>query len=284
MMRARETSPTVGELLDRLPLTATFRDEFLFPYLLAGWCVEPEEFREFSAYNVLRYSFANLSWRGRIPLREVVGGTRSYVSALLRDIPRATMKASCAIDRVERTESGWRVHEAGGAAHAFDHVIVTVNARDARTLLRDVPGAEGIREQLGRIDYFRTTIAVHGDRRLMPADERDWSIVNVRHDGRHAQTTVWKPWRSRSTVLRSWITYDERPPEPAYQITQFDHPKVNRAYFDVQRALAARPDGDSPFLAGMHTHDIDSHESALVSALHAVARLDPDAPRLAALR
>jgi predicted NAD/FAD-binding protein len=140
-----------------------------------------------------------------------------------------------------------------------------------------------VREHLGRAAYFRTTIAVHEDRRLMPSDERDWSVINVRHDGHHAQNTVWKPWRSKRPVFRSWITYDAAPPERLYQVITFDHPKVTRAYFETQRVLASEQGKSGLWFAGMHTHDNDSHESALISGVKVARNLSPAAPRLAAI-
>jgi predicted NAD/FAD-binding protein len=283
IMRARDTSATVGEVIDRLPVTAAFRDEFLFPYLLGGWCLDPEEFRDFVAYDAFRYTFASLSWKGGIPMREVVGGTRSYVDALVRSIPGATMRASCPVAGIVRDEDGFRVRERGGADHRFDRVILATNAKDARALLDGVSGTERVRDHLGRVAYFRTTIAVHEDRRLMPADERDWCVINVRHDGRHAQNTVWKSWRSKRPVFRSWVTYDTAPPDRLHRMTTYDHPKPTRAYFETQRALASEQGKGGLWLAGMHTHDVDSHESALVSGVKAAQGLSPGAPRLGAL-
>ena len=283
MMRARDTSMTVGRAIDRLPLTRHFRDEFLLPYLLGGWCVEPDEFREFAAYDVLRYTFATLS-RGRsLPMSEVVGGTRVYVEALLRALGPETVRPSAAVEGVARDGGGLLVRERGGAVHRFDHVVLATNARDAAALLAGLEGTERVRAALGRIAYFRTTIAVHGDRRLMAHDPRDWATVNVRHDGHHAQTTIYKPWRSKTPVFRSWVTYDAHMPEPLHELASFDHPKVTPAYFETQRALNAMQGLGGVWLAGMHMHDIDSHESALVSAVHVVEGLSPAAPRLRVL-
>lgn len=283
LMHARDTTPTVAETLARVPLTRAFREEFLWPFLLSGWCVEPDEFRGFSAYNVLRYAYMSLSLRGSIPMREVAGGLRAYVAALLAQIPSAQLRMPAQVARLDRRGGELFVHEQDGRAHAFDQLILATNARDAARLLCDLPGQDGARTLLERIDYFRTSIGVHGDRRFMPADERDWSIVNVRHDGHYAHTTVWKPWRG-ARVFRSWLSFEHEQPDPLYEHVEFDHPKPTPAYFETQRALRAEQGKDGVWLAGMHTHDIDSHESALCSALNAVLLLAPDAPRLHALR
>jgi predicted NAD/FAD-binding protein len=55
-MDERDLSLTVEEYIEGLRLTDKFKQDFIYPFLLAGWCVDPVEFRRFMAYNVLRYS------------------------------------------------------------------------------------------------------------------------------------------------------------------------------------------------------------------------------------
>jgi hypothetical protein len=113
----------------------------------------------------------------------------------------------------------------------------------------------------------------------MPADERRWSIVNIRYDDRRAWTTVWKPWRA-AEVFRSWVSGEPEAPEPLYDLIEFDHVKPTPGYFATQRALQAEQGKDGLWLAGMYVHGIDSHESALLSGVRVAARLAPHAPRL----
>jgi predicted NAD/FAD-binding protein len=282
LMRARDTSVTLGTALSRVPLTKTFRDEFLIPFLLGNWCVEPEELLEFSAYNALRYSYMGITLRGAVDMQEVVGGLTQYVAAMASQLSSANLRTSAGIARVERNARGFTVHEHDARSHELDHLVLATNARDAAKLLAGVPGAERARELLSSIDYFRTTIAVHGDPRRMPARERDWSIVNVCYDGRHSQATVWKPWRS-PRVFRSWLTYSEELPERMHALVHFDHAKVTPSYFRIQRELGTLQGRDQLWLAGVHMHDVDSHESAVCSALNVVQKLAPDAPRLSKL-
>jgi predicted NAD/FAD-binding protein len=74
----------------------------------------------------------------------------------------------------------------------------------------------------------------------------------------------------------AWLLADR------HDVTVFE--KDARFDFEVQRALAAWQGRGNIWLAGMHTHDIDSHESALVSAVNVVQSLEGEAPRLAMLR
>jgi predicted NAD/FAD-binding protein len=283
LMRARDTSITLEQVLARLPLDKSFRDELLFPFLLSCWCVDPEEFLGFSAYNALAYAFINLSPRsGQIPLCSVEGGLARYPRAVLAQTPDLILRLNASIEGITRSGEALLVHAQDGRVTEVDHVVLATNAPITAQLLRDVAGTEKIRDQLERMEYSRTAVAVHSDARLMPARREDWSTHNVRYNGKHAQATVWKPWRS-PRVLRSWVTYDDKLPDRMHLLAHYDHAKVTPRYFEAQRALQAMNGERGVWLAGMHMHDIDSHESAVCSAVEVVKRLAADAPRLRVL-
>jgi uncharacterized protein len=281
LMRARDTAVTLDQFLAGLPVTRAFKRDFLVPFLLAGWCVEPEAFGAFSAYVVLSYAY----WHrpaGLAPYvwSEVVGGTQTYVRALAQGLSRAVVHTARPVVRLQRNETGFDLHTADGAVHAFDHVIVATNAQVAAQLVATVEGAADLRQILGRIEYFPTTIAVHGDARLMPVNRRHWSVVNTRYNGRHSANTVWKGWKSRQPIFRSWVTFEAQLPEPLYAVARYDHAKVNAAYMDAQPRLAALQGRGRLWLAGAYLQDIDSHESAIRSAVDVARRLAPDSGRL----
>jgi predicted NAD/FAD-binding protein len=123
---------------------------------------------------------------------------------------------------------------------------------------------------------------VHGDRRLMPALEKHWSVLNIRHDGVHSALTVAKSWKSEkgTPVFKSWVTYEPRMPEPLYFQATYDHPRVNLNHFQSQKALALLQGRDNLWFAGVYAHDIDCHESAIVSAVKIARRLDPGSRNL----
>ena len=52
-------------------------------------------------------------------------------------------------------------------------------------------------------------------------------------------------------------------------------PKIGLRYFEAQRSLAAFQGQNNLWLAGLYTHDIDSHESAIRSAVKVAEGLDP---------
>jgi predicted NAD/FAD-binding protein len=167
-----------------------------------------------------------------------------------------------------------------GETRAFDHLVVATDARAAADLIGELDGAQEVHRALRRIEYFKTLTAIHGDRRFMPADRRHWSVFNIRHDGGRSLSTVWKGWAGRANIFRSWVTFEPRLPEPLYSLVAYDHPKATPEYFDVQRLIAGRQGRDNLWLAGTYTHDVDSHEGAVSSAVAIARRLNPASPRL----
>jgi predicted NAD/FAD-binding protein len=281
LMKAGDTSVTLEQFLDDLSLAPSLKDGFIYPFLLAGWCVDPDEFKHFSAYDVLRYPFLHRS-SGLTPVQwaEVVGGTQAYINALAQDLTHTQVVLAANITGIARSHETFIVSAADGSTHQFDQLIVATHASEAYELLAPLDGAQAARDILHQFEYFRTTIAVHGDRRLMPADEQHWSVANIRYDGRNSQNTIWKRWKSKLPIFKSWSTYESHMPEPLYAAVTYDHPKVNRQYFEAQRRLAALQGKDGLWFAGMYTHDVDSHESAVTSGIKVAQQLDPQSTRL----
>ena len=71
-------------------------------------------------------------------------------------------------------------------------------------------------------------------------------------------------------------------PEPLYAVTHYQHAKVNCAYFNSQEILQACQGAHNLWFAGLYMHDIDSHDSALMSAILIAKRLAPLSKRLQA--
>jgi predicted NAD/FAD-binding protein len=236
------------------------------------------------AYDVLRYAYMH-QLSGLAPARwsEVEGGTAVYVEALARSLRRTRVHMQSEIMSVTRAGEGFMLRDASGREYLVDQLVLATNAAEAHSLLAGIDGVEAMRNALGRVSYFRSTVAVHGDRRLMPADRRHWGVINIRHDGRHSQSTIWRAWRSRQPVFKSWITYEERLPEPLYSLATYWHPRIDAGYFQTQRELCQFQGRGNLWLAGMYTHDVDCHESAVVSGINVARRLAPGSARLAAI-
>ncbi|MFK4805775.1 FAD-dependent oxidoreductase [Microbacterium sp. ZW CA_36] len=279
-----DTMLTIAEYVERKHLPRSFVDDFLFPLLLAFWCVDLADFRRFAAYNALYYLGANLPRGLRPPDQsEIPGGLRVYIDALVRSLARVDLRTGAAVESVARDADGSLLVGAAGVRHPFDHLVLACDARQAHDLLVPLPELADMTQQLSRFGFFDTTIAIHGDRRLMPRDEAAWSVVNVRADDAHSSLSIWSPARG-IPVLKSWVTYDAELPQPLYATATYRHGLIDTAYFDAQRRLRPLQARHGVSLAGLYTADADSHESAILSAVAVAERLVPDSPRLALLR
>lgn len=267
-------------------LTGSFKKDFLYPFIAGAWGDTIEQTKKFVAYDILKYCVKNnpgsvvaMKWN------EVVGGTSAYIQALAGQVTRAQIKLSSQIQSITYANGVYTITEEGGAISEFDHLVLATNALQARDLLKDIPETLDIRSILGQVEYFYTTIAVHGDPTFMPEDQDDWSVINIKYDGSESSMTVHKPWRSSIPIFRSWITQDvNKPgftlPQPLYHVVNYYHPRVNRNYFEAQKAVEAIQGNRQLWFAGVYTYDVDSHESAILSAARLAQKLAPNSSRL----
>ncbi len=283
VMEARDTQTTLAQFVEGLYLTRSFKEAFFYPFLSAGWGVEPGAFRDFIAYNALRYAYLHQP-AGLRPFYwwDIVGGAQTYIQALMGELTHTTLRPAGEIVRLNRTPAGdYAVTDHQGNAWTFDHVVLATDALTAGRLLAGVEEAAPVQAALARQTYFPTHIAIHGDTRLMPPDRRDWSVVNIHYDGRHAATTVWKTWRApHRPVFKSWVTFATTLPAPLYAQATYWHPAINAAHFASQKVVQAHQGRHNLWLAGMYTHDVDCHESAILSAVNVAQRLAPNGTRL----
>ncbi len=280
MVQAGDPFITLEEFLSTLPLSRRFRADVLVPFLQLGWCLPLEEFLRFSAYDVMKLMVLH---RGAglfgVRWQEIVGGTQTYIRLLAQSLTRTQLRLSTPVRQIERDEQRLRLIDDQGQPESFDCIVLATNASDASRLLTTLAGSEALCQRLGKVEFFETRIAVHGDRRWMPRQPRHWSVINIRAEGPSSGVTVWKPWRGQE-LFRSWVTYAPALPDPLYGLVTFLHPKPNRQYFEAQAYLETVQGHNHLWLAGMYTQDVDLHESAIRSAVRIAQGLSPDTPRL----
>ena len=285
IMRDRDRSITTQQFLDSLGVPEDFLDRFLYPFLQAGWGVSLEEIKTFMVYDIFRYSYLNTSVMF-IPYgwKEIDGGTQTYVRAISAAYQNIRVKMGAGIRSVHAVDGGYAVEDARGQTEVFDTIVLATNANQAAAILAGLPGSEAVRQLLNRITYFETTIALHGDQRLMPAQRKHWSTVNIRYDGKFSQISTWKHGDSGTPIFKSWVTHDEHLPDQLYAVTKYLHPRVDADYFQAQAELQAYQGKANIWLAGMYMQDVDCHESAILSAVRVAQALAPQSARLKQLK
>jgi predicted NAD/FAD-binding protein len=123
----------------------------------------------------------------------------------------------------------------------------------------------------------------------MPGRRRHWSAYNVLVADGRAEASVWYgalvpgPRASAPLLFKSWATARTEAPADEVFRRAFRHPLVTPDFLALQDRLRARQGAGGVFFAGSYTREVDSQETALLSAVDVVRRLAPGAPNLVAL-
>jgi predicted NAD/FAD-binding protein len=168
---------TLGDYVAAHGYSREFVDYYLVPMGAAIWSAPPERFEEFPATAFARF-FHNhglLDRRSRIRWRTVVGGSRSYVDALVAGFGGRVMVGS-SVRAITRSTRGVRIDLASGASQRYDRVILACHSDQALRLLSDASPLE--QEILGAISYQANDTVLHTDASLMPRSERAWASWN----------------------------------------------------------------------------------------------------------
>jgi len=284
LVHDEDISPSIGEFVDRFRFTRAFSEEFLWPFLVGGWCIPLADFRRLAAYEILKY-LVLFRPRGLKPrtFTAIEGGAAAYTRAIRKSMPGVTVHTGRQIRCLRREEVRFRVADSAGDVFEFDHMVLATNAPTARHLLECVQGTEDERRVLRRFQYFETRIAVHGDRRFMPRKQRHWSVYNILWRKDCSWATVWRQQATGAPVFKTWLDPDGPLPEPLYHLTRYQHTFADADYLRAQRELATLQGRRKLWFAGAYTYDIDSHESAVQSAIRVARRLAPDSRNLSRL-
>jgi predicted NAD/FAD-binding protein len=183
---------------------------------------------------------------------------------------------------------GFEIANADGVVETADLVVFATPPYVTRLLLPATPGLLPVSSILDQFSYFPTEIAIHRDPVYMPEKTRHWSAYNTLVDGAHAEASIWYGAFRQSggeplSLFKSWAT--ARTQEPAEEIFRRDflHPRITPGFIEAGRALAQYQGQDGVWFAGSYTREVDSQDTALLSAMSVVRDLDPSAPNLLAL-
>lgn len=173
---AADDPRTLDELVSDEGYSESFRRHYVMPMTSALWSAAPESALRVPAAFVLAF-FRNHGMLGlrRRRWRTVVGGSRSYVDALIARSGVA-VHAATTVRAIARDADGVTVVAVDGTERRFDAVVVAVSAPRALGLLADPCDDE--RRLLGA---FRTTAnetVLHTDARLLPGRRGDRSAWN----------------------------------------------------------------------------------------------------------
>lgn len=241
---AVDESEPLGSCLDRLGYSAAFVERHIMPMAAAIWSTPSRDVLAFPAASFTRF-FLNhglLEVRNRPQWRTVAGGSREYVSRLLRS-SLADVRLGEPVTGVRRSERGVTV-ETASERRTFDACVIACHADDALALLADPDATE--RRLLGAFQYKANRAVLHRDASLMPRRRRLWSSWNYLGSGAGLESRLSVTyWMNNLQPLGPdagdiFVTLNPvRRPAPGAVIAEFDyaHPMFDAAAMQAQREL-----------------------------------------------
>jgi len=153
-----------------------FVEAYLLPMGASLWSCPTERFADFPVRFVVEFMrhHALLRMAGRPEWRTIVGGSRTYVDALL-DRFHGTLRLSCPVERVRRGADAVTV-TAIDLDETHDEVVFACHADQVLALLADADADE--RAVLGAFPYQVNEAVLHSDTRVLPLRRRCWAAWN----------------------------------------------------------------------------------------------------------
>lgn len=187
---ASDDDPSLAVWLREQGFSRGFVERLIVPQTAAVWSADPGTMDAFSARFLAEFfdNHGMLSLRGRPRWRTVVGGSHTYVRALVAPLGDR-VRLSTPVHRIDRDEDGVTILAGEDEAERFDHVILAAHADRSLALLTAPTALE--REIVGAFAYQPNEVTLHTDTSLMPARRRAWASWNYHlPDGPAALPTV----------------------------------------------------------------------------------------------
>lgn len=265
-------SKTMGEFLTEQKISQAAIDRCILPMGAAIWSATMAGMLEFPAESELRFweNHGLLSLKDRPRWKTVVGGSHSYMKAMLREFakpPVTGVKISC----VRRDEHGAAIHMQDGSVARFDRVVLATHADQALRLLADASAEE--RRLLGVWSYSKNKTILHTDTSLMPHNRRAWASWNYVEEKADPATRAVPVtyWMNRLQGLRTSHEYlvtlnPSRTVREECVVREFDyeHPQFTGAAVKSQAELPKLNGVRNTFFCGSY-FGYGFHEDAVKS-------------------
>jgi predicted NAD/FAD-binding protein len=169
---------SLGEFLARGRYSRYFSSHFVVPIVSCVWSVSPGTAMQYPA----RYLFTFLENHGMLSMahsptwRTVVGGSRTYVERVVKDLN--AVATSTPVRAVVAQTEGAEVRTDDDQGVFFDRVVVAAHADDSLSLLSNPSSLQ--RSVLGAFHYSRNDTWLHTDATLLPLARRaraSWNFL-----------------------------------------------------------------------------------------------------------
>ncbi|KAI9892095.1 MAG: hypothetical protein M1814_001801 [Vezdaea aestivalis] len=169
---------TMGEYLERECYSDGFRDDYLVPMTAAVWSFKVPS--DTCVETVDRYNHHLLDTISTRPMwKTIPGGSKLYIDAIMRTIPKDRVHLSSPVTSVSRSSAGGvEIQLEGKETLKYDHVILATHGDQALNLIR----GSATEEEVLILSAFKTNknyAVLHSDLRLMPRSRDAWSAWNL---------------------------------------------------------------------------------------------------------
>jgi len=271
---------SLGSWLSMRGYSQTFLDNYILPMGAAIWSTPEREMLDYPAKSFFQF-FDNhrLMHKERPKWRTVAGGSKQYVSALLRDLGRRVRPAA-PVANVSPFGSNVKVELETGASEIFDDVIMACHSDQSSALLGN--GFDDRRDILKSVRYRPNRIYVHRDASLMPKRKAAWAAWNVlKQEGEDVCLTYWmNRLQNIPNVTPIFVTLNpNRRPDPELTFNEFEfaHPQFDAPAEAAVRMLKLKQGESGLWLAGAWMGS-GFHEDGLKSGLSAALSLGGQVP------
>lgn len=177
----RTSAMTLGAYLDSNGYSSIFRRHYLVPLVAAVWSAGSRDALEMPAGLLLTFleNHGMLVVDSPLKWRTVVGGSRSYVEAMARDL-KGRVWTGVPVRGVRRTSKGASLLFGEGPPRHFDHVVIATHADEALALLDDPTPDE--KRLLGPWSYTSNDTWLHTDSTFLPMRKAARSSWNYQVD------------------------------------------------------------------------------------------------------
>jgi predicted NAD/FAD-binding protein len=274
----RHQTRTLAQLVDAEGFSDDFRDHFLIPFAAAIWSMSPGDARTFPANDALEF-FRNHNLLGlnRHTWRTVVGGSRSYVSAITGPLADR-VHLSTPVTGIRRARGGVVVKTGNGTGDRFDAAVVATHSDQALALLENPSEREA--SVLGAIGYTANRAVLHTDTGLLPPDPATWGSWNYliadcrATDQAPTVTYLLNRLQRLDEPLEYAVTLNPDRVEPSAVITtlEYAHPRFDFRALRAQSRIPEISGVDRIWYAGAYQRH-GFHEDGLWSGLNAARGL-----------
>jgi predicted NAD/FAD-binding protein len=236
---------TYGEFIRTNGFSESFTRLYAVPLVSCVWSMGTGAALDYPA----RYLFRFLAHHGMLTVTgspqwyTVVGGSRTYVDAIARQLPH--VRPGKSVSNVLRNDVGVSVQDTTGAWLDYDATVIATHADQALALLADAGRDE--KEVLGAFRYSRSATVLHTDSRLLPTARQaraSWNYLTP-STATGDQAPVVTYWMNRLQGLDSSRDYlvtlnggDRIDPKTVIAEMAYTHPIYDLGAVEAQARLA----------------------------------------------